>query len=731
MTRERDIRRERREPVFDDAHRYEDDSEFEVEDDIAPPQPKRKAARVVEEDDAPAHKHRKAKSKQGATKKRKKTEDDHDAPRRSFLKRALYWGAVLGVWSIIGLIALIAYHASKLPPIDQLAIPKRPPNIAILGSDGSLLANRGETGGREVSIAELPPYLPKAFVAIEDRRFYSHFGIDPIGIARAMVRNIIHSGGLQGGSTLTQQLAKNLFLTQERTASRKIQEAILAIWLERNYTKDQILELYLNRVYFGSGAYGVEAAAQKYFNKSSRQVSIAEAAMLAGLVQSPTRLAPNRNPDGAKARADLVLSAMENAGFITHDELANAEAKPAIASQNRSGGSINYAADYIMELLDELVGSIDSDVLVTTTINPQWQSVAEQALSDELNSKGAKFGVSQGALISLSPDGAIRAMVGGKNYQDSQFNRVTDAKRQAGSAFKPFVYLTALEKGLSPDTVREDAPINVKGWQPENYARDYKGSVTLSEALAQSLNTVAVRVGLEVGPRNIATTATRLGIQSKLDANASISLGTSAVTPIEMTSAYACFANGGLAVQPYVITEVISRNGDLIYARNEPPPHRVINAEIVSELNGMMREVVLNGTAKRADIPGWDIAGKTGTSQDFRDAWFIGYTSSLVTGVWLGNDDNSPTKHVAGGGLPVEVWSRYMKAALGTTAPQALPAADPQEKGFFDSLRALFTSSAQTSPSSVPPATPLTQTPQLPASTGNPIRPPADVLKAN
>jgi len=387
------------------------------------------------------------------------------------LNSAVYWGAVLSVWGLIGLIALIAFHASKLPP-NRSARRYRSgrPTLRSSALMDLCLQTVVRQAGAKSSSPNCRPDLPKAFVAIEDRRFYSHFGIDPIGIARAMVRNIVRSGGLQGGLTLTQQLAKNLFLTQERTASRKIQEAILAIWLERNFTKDEILELYLNRVYFGSGAYGVEAAAQKYFNKSARQVTIAEAAMLAGLVQSPTRLAPNRNPDGAKARGQLVLAAMESLGFITHDQLATAETKPANVTQIRSGGAINYAADYVMELLDDLVGSIDSDVLVTTTINPQWQIAAEQALTDELNSKGPKFGVSQGALISLSSDGAIRAMVGGKNYQESQFNRATDAKRQPGSAFKPFVYLTALERGLSPDTVREDAPINIKGWTPGSYA---------------------------------------------------------------------------------------------------------------------------------------------------------------------------------------------------------------------------------------------------------------------
>ncbi len=723
MARERNRIRERREPVFDDSPRPDDDDTFtpDLDGDDEPVSPRKKAKSRYRKDTTSEAPHSKSKPTRSSKSARIDRDRREQRPRRSLLKSFVYWSAVLSVWCIIALVAIIGWHATKLPPIDQIAIPKRPPNIAILGSDGSLLANRGETGGREVMIAELPPYLPKAFVAIEDRRFYSHFGIDPIGIARAILRNLARDGGLQGGSTITQQLAKNVFLTHERTASRKIQEAILAIWLEQNFAKEQILELYLNRVYFGAGAYGVEAAAQKYFNKSARAVTLAEAAMLAGLVQSPTRLAPNRNPDGAKARAELVLAAMQREGFVTREDVRTAETKPANAIQTRSGGSINYVADYVMELLDDLVGSVDSDVLVTTTLNPRWQALAEKALIDELNTKGTRFGVSQGALISLSQDGAIRAMIGGRNYQDSQFNRATDAKRQPGSAFKPFVYLAALEKGLRPDTIREDAPINIKGWQPENYAREFKGAVTLSEALALSLNTVAVQVGLEVGPRNVAATAARLGIQSKLDANASIALGTSAVAPIEMAAAYTSFANGGLAVSPYLITEVISRNGDIIYARNDPPIQRIINADIVADLNGMLREAIISGTAKRAEIPGWDAAGKTGTSQDFRDAWFVGYTSSLVTAVWLGNDDNSPTKRVAGGGLPVEIWANYTKAALASTPPQALAAREPKAKGFFDNLWSLF-SSAPSQPDQIAPA---------PAQGDAPIRPPADVPQAN
>jgi penicillin-binding protein 1A len=593
--------------------------------------------------------------------------------RRSLIGRLAYWSVVLGVWGVVGLAALFAYHASKLPPIDQLAVPKRPPNIAILSADGALLANRGDTGGAAVHLAELPAYTPKAFVAIEDRRFYSHWGLDPFGILRAVTRNITRRGGMEGGSTLTQQLAKNLFLTQERTLSRKIQEAILALWLEHKYSKDQILELYLNRVYFGSGAYGIEAAANRYFGHSARNVTLSESAMLAGLMKAPSTLAPNRNPTGAAARAAQVLTAMAQEGFVTEKMAQIALANPASAIHDQGAGSINYAADYIMDALDDTVGAIDQDITVSTTLDPTVQNAAEKALTDELDKKGQKFGVTQGAVVALDPDGAIRALVGGRNYSESQFNRAASAKRQPGSSFKPFVYLTALETGLTPDSVRQDGPINVKGWQPENYSHEYFGPVTLTRGLALSLNTVAVRLGLEVGPKAVAKTAHRLGIASDLQANATIALGTSEVTPLELVAAYAPFANGGVAVQPHIILKVRSADGKLIYQRKGTSNGRIIEPQYVAMMNTMMQETLITGTARRAELPGWQAAGKTGTSQDFRDAWFVGYTSHLVAGVWLGNDDNSPTKKVSGGNLPVEIWSRLMREAHKGVPVAALP----------------------------------------------------------
>src|SRR5690349_7004531 len=592
---------------------------------------------------------------------------------RVSLGRLFYWGVVLGLWGAIAVVGVVVWVGAHLPAIQSLEIPKRPPTIEITGLDGSMLAQRGEMAGANVSLKELPPYLPKAFIAIEDRRFYSHHGVDPWGILRAAVTNVLHRGVSQGGSTLTQQLAKNLFLTQERTMARKLQEAELALWLERKYSKAEILELYLNRVYFGSGAYGVEAASQRYFGKPAKSVTLPEAAMLAGLVKSPSRLAPNRNPEGAEKRAQTVLAAMAEAKFITEAQAQASIGHPAISVKPAGAGTVNYVADWIGEVLDDLVGQIDQSIRVETTIDPKLQAVAEAAVIYELAAKSVKFNVSQGALVAMSPNGAVRAMVGGRNYGESQFNRAVTAKRQPGSAFKPFVYLTAIEAGLTPDTMRQDAPLDIKGWKPENYTHEYFGAVTLTQALAMSLNTVAVRLGLEVGPANVVRTAHRLGISSKLEPNASIALGTSEVSVLELVGAYAPFANGGLSVTPHVVTRIKTLEGKVLYMRQPEEANQVIEPRNVAMMNVMMQETLISGTAKKAEIPGWQAAGKTGTSQDFRDAWFIGYTANLVTGVWLGNDDNSPTKKATGGGLPVEVWSRFMRTALQGVPVASLP----------------------------------------------------------
>src|SRR5262245_9060882 len=615
---------------------------------------------------------------EGRRKERRESEPD-SAPRRSAkrrrsrLPRLVYWCLVLGLWLLIAAAGTMVWVAINLPPIQSLEIPKRPPQIEIVGLDGKPLATRGEMHGATVTLKELPPYLPRAFIAIEDRRFYSHFGIDPVGLMRAAAANVIRRGVAQGGSTITQQLAKNLFLTQERTYWRKLQEVVLALWLERKFSKTEILELYLNRVYFGAGAYGIDAAAQRYFGKSAKHVRVAEAAMLAGLVKSPSRLAPSRNPNGAEKRAQAVVAAMAEQGFITESMAKTALLQPARAVKPVGTGTVNYVADWIMDVLDDLVGHVEEDIVIVTSIDPVLQAAAEKALVDELTQKGAKLDVQQGAIVAMTPEGAVRALVGGRNYAESQYNRAVAARRQPGSAFKPFVYLAALEHGLTPDTVREDKPIAIKGWKPENYAHEYYGPVTLTQSLALSLNTVAVRLMQEVGAAAVAKTAYRLGVASKLETNPSLALGTSEVSLIELVAAYAPLANGGSAIVPSVVERVRTATAKTLYVRKRQDYGRVIEARHVAMMNAMMRETLRIGTAQRAQLAGWPAAGKTGTSQDFRDAWFVGYTAHLITGVWIGNDDSSPTRKATGGGLPVDIWSRVMKVAHQGVAVAALP----------------------------------------------------------
>ena len=595
--------------------------------------------------------------------KRSKRGKGQKRQRRPLLVRLGYWVLVLGLWFGIAGAGAIAWVGAHLPPIQSLEIPKRPPTIDIVDDQGHALARRGDLAGPPVALRDMPPYVPQAFVAIEDRRFYEHFGVDPLGIARAFVANVLHRGVAQGGSTITQQLAKNLFLTQERTITRKLQEVLLALWLERKFSKAQILDLYLNRVYFGSGAYGVQQASEIYFGKPASQLTLAEAAMLAGLVKSPSRLAPTRNYREAEKRSKLVLANMADLRFISRASERLALAQPPRIAHKTNGGSVNYVADWVMDALDDILGHVDEDIVVRTSINPSMQATAEQAVDQELAAKGAKVRVSQGALVAMTPDGAVRALIGGRNYAQSQYNRAIAARRQPGSSFKPFVYLTAMENGLTPDTIRDDKPIDVRGWRPDNYGHEYFGAVPLWKALAFSLNSVSVRLTLEMTPAAVVRTAHKLGIASKLEPNASIALGTSEVSPLELVGAYAPFANGGYAVVPHVIDRITTRSGKVLYEFPHAQLGRIIDARYVAMMNFMMEQTLAVGTARHASLPGWTAAGKTGTSQDFRDAWFVGYTPYLVTGVWLGNDDGTSTKHVTGGSLPVDIWSRFMREA--------------------------------------------------------------------
>ena len=623
----------------------------------------RSAGLSVSEDDRVVPSNRRKTSKKART-ARGKARGGRGRTRRSagVLARLVYWCLVLALWAGIGGVGLVAWYGARMPSATTWSIPDRPPNVRIVSVDGRLVANRGMTGGEAVGLHEMSPYIPQAVMAIEDRRFYSHFGIDPFGLARAMFENITSGRFTQGGSTLTQQLAKNLFLKPDRTIERKVQEVLLALWLEQKHTKDQILEMYLNRVYFGSGSYGVEAASRRYFGKSARDVTLAEAALLAGLLKAPSRLSPARDPKAAEERAQLVLAAMRDQQMIGDRELSTAMTAPATRAAAFWTGSENYVADRVMEELPTLIGEVRTDVVVDTTIDLTLQKLGEKSIRRLLDESGRKLNVSQAALVSIDNTGAVRAMIGGADYASSQFDRASEARRQPGSAFKPFVFLAALEQGRTPDSVRNDAPIRIGKWTPENYNGKYYGKVTLTTALAKSLNSVAAQLAMEVGPATVVETAHRMGIESSLQANTSIALGTSEVTPLELTAAYVPFANGGYRPEVHFVRRVTTSAGEVLYENTGGRIPRVLRPEIVGMMNAMMTQTLKDGTARKADFA-WPAAGKTGTSQNSRDAWFIGYTANLTTGVWMGNDDGTPTKNITGGSLPAKVWHEFMVAA--------------------------------------------------------------------
>ncbi|WP_422372037.1 transglycosylase domain-containing protein [Hoeflea sp.] len=595
----------------------------------------------------------------------------------SALRGLVYWSFVLAIWGGIAIAGVVAYYGARMPSAATWSIPDRPPNVKIVSVRGDIMANRGATGGEALLLGDMSPYIPEAVIAIEDRRFYSHFGVDPIGLARAMLANAMAGRMVQGGSTLTQQLAKNLFLSPERTIERKVQEVLLALWLEHKFAKDQILEMYLNRVFFGSGAYGVEAASRRYFRKPARDVTLAEAALLAGLLKAPSRLSPARNPKAAEERAQVVLAAMRENGAITDREITTALTSPQVRAKSYWTGSENYVADLVMKRLPDLIGPVTEDLVVETTIDFHLQREAEKAIRAGLDADGAKLDVGQGALVSVDGTGAVRALVGGREYATSQFDRATEARRQPGSAFKPFVYAAALEQGRTPLSVRNDAPVKIGKWTPENYDGKYRGEVTLSDALTHSLNTVAAQLVMEVGPKTVVKTARRLGIEADMKANASIALGTSEVTLMELTAAYAPFMNGGYKATPHVIRRVSTQDGKVLYENTYDNPPRVIDPSVAAMMNHMMVRVVEEGTGRNARLDGWMAAGKTGTSQSFRDALFVGYTSNLATGVWFGNDDGAPMKKVTGGGLPAKTWHSFMQVAHSGLPVTGLPVAGP------------------------------------------------------
>jgi penicillin-binding protein 1A len=567
------------------------------------------------------------------------------------------------VWVVLVGGILIAHWFSDLPNTSNLFAYEPGNDISVMDVKGRMIARRGLTQGESVKVGELPPYVGNAFIAVEDRRFRYHFGIDPLGLARAAYADWVQGAYVQGGSTLTQQLAKNLFLTPDRTLGRKIEEAILAVYLETRYSKDEILTLYLNRVYFGAGVYGIGAASERFFAKPASGLTLTEAAILAGSVKAPSRYNPEASPDAALARSSLVLEAMEESGFIDAAERKRAAStRPRIAHSFATPGA-GYYVDYVVSQVPVFVGKAKERLIVETALDLDLQDLAEKAVTRGLAKDGPKLAATQGALVALTPDGAIRALVGGRSYDDSSFNRATDALRQPGSAFKPFVYLAALEKGHRPSDVVMDGPVSIGKWKPGNYEGEYEGNVTLAHALAHSSNSAAVQLTNEVGPAAVVRVAHRLGIADELHAVPSLALGTSEVTPLELTGGYAAFANGGLGVAPYAIVRIRTASGKVLYQRRESGLGRVMSPEADADMTEMMMGTVAAGTGTAAALKGRDVAGKTGTSQDYRDAWFVGFSSDYVTGVWIGNDNGTSMKKATGGGLPARIFKAFMDDA--------------------------------------------------------------------
>jgi penicillin-binding protein 1A len=600
-------------------------------------------------------------------------------PGRSPLQAVIYWTLVLGVWALIFVVAFFAVFSVDLPDTSKLYDVKRQPSISYLDRSGGLVAVRGSQFAPPVDLDKLPPYVPKAFVAIEDRWFYWHFGFNPWGIVRSQVYDWTHHGGgpLRGGSTITQQLARNLFLTPNQTYRRKAQELILAIWLEAKFSKKQILELYLNRVYFGEGAYGIEAASQRYFGKPAAQLSLGESAMLAGLMKGPSRYSPMADTARAERRATTVLDEMVRIHAITPAQRDAAFQQPIRVNPTLASQRAQYFTDWVDDQVRHLVGQPTEDLVVETTLDLPLQASAEQSIQTGVAAAQTQ-GVKQAALISLDGEGRIRAYVGGVSYLQSQFDRATSARRQAGSSFKPFVYLTAMEAGRTPDTPVVDEPITIGTWTPRNYTGQYLGPITLEIALKESINTVAARLANEVGTSNVAATAHRLGIVSPIQLDPSMALGAVEVSPLEMAQAYAPFSNGGVFAKGYGIERIRTASGRVLYDHNVGNDQRraVIGQPALSYMIRMMRGVIQSGTGARANVKGYDLAGKTGTTSDYRDAWFIGYTGGFVTAVWVGKDDNTPMKKVTGGGAPAAIWHDYMTQALPRLKTEGIPGAD-------------------------------------------------------
>ena len=638
-------------------------------------------------------------------------------PRRAGLRGwRVYAVVALGLTLVAGAltIALSVAWLSDIPPIperDALWQMRRTPGMKFLDRDGVVIAARGAKYGSRIGLGDLPPFVSRAFLAAEDRRFYDHGAIDPVGILRAAERDFLAGRAAEGGSTLSQQLARTLFLNSQHSLKRKAQEAVLAWRLEDKLGKSGVFELYLNRVYFGAGAYGLDSASHTYFGKDAANLTLPEATVLAALPNAPTRLAPTTNMAGAWSRAQRILATMEREGWISPDDAATAaRSPPNLAAASAGEGDWSYILDQAAAQAANLSGGAATDLVVRLTIDAKLQATGLASVRAGVLGAGKGRSVSQGAMVALAPDGAIRVMVGGLDHRVSAFNRVTQAKRQPGSAFKAFVFGAAVEAGDKPTDTREDAPIALGDWTPENYGRQFLGTVTLAKALALSLNSVAVRLTLEVGPTQVAAFARRCGLTDiPPDARASIALGAYELTPLALATGYQVFQTGGAATTPYLVDEISDTRGRSLYEHSVGAGSRVLDPLFASRMVRMLEGVMTGGTGTGASI-GRPAAGKTGTSQHWRDAWFVGFTPDLLTAVWVGNDDGRPMGRVTGGEIPAGIWKRFMtiaeagKPPLDFTWLQPEPD-EPAADAFATDMTEGATNLDEPDPMSEPPAT--------------------------
>ena len=552
--------------------------------------------------------------------------------------------------------------------------------VTFLDRYGNEIGQRGIIQRDSVPVDEMPDHVLNTVLATEDRRFFEHFGIDLLGLVRAMSENVKANSVVQGGSTLTQQLAKNLFLSNERTIERKVKEAFLSVWLEANLTKKEILQLYLDRAYMGGGTFGITAAADFYFGKGIKDVTLAEAAMLAGLFKAPAKYAPHINLPAARARANIVLDTLVDGGFMSEGQVLGARRHPATPVDRDNAAQPDYFLDWAFDEVRRLAAASPVHTLVArTTIDRDIQRAAEESLEFHLRQHGKSYGVKQGAIVVLENNGAVRAIVGGRDYGESQFNRATRAQRQTGSSFKPYVYATAMENGFTPQSVVSDGPITWNNWSPKNYGRSYSGRMTLTTALVKSVNTVPVRLAkdhLGIAPIKAMTEA--MGVESPVFSDKTMVLGTSGLTVMDQATGYEVFANGGFAGTRHGITQITTHAGEIIYdhARDAPPPRRVLSEQAVASMNSIMVQIPETGTARRAALPGIRSAGKTGTTQAYKDAWYVGYTGNLLAAVWLGNDESTPTRNMTGGSLPAMTWQRLMAYAHQNVILKPIPGID-------------------------------------------------------